>query len=257
MTLDRLRGLIRNLQATAALGRDTVAVGPFRAHFSRDSSDYLLSVALPVADCDDWAGAVAALMQTFSARGRVLRLEYFAECFPTLTPVLEVTGIKRESSAQVMVLDTGDLQVRPMQSRARVEFVKPGDDQGVSHLLSVLTRCFDLGHRDGVTGWRTILRMGLSDGAIQAALARVDGEIVAGANLLIGGGAAELAGVGTVPDYRRQGIAAGLCYRLLADHFAQGHRVAWLSSTPDIRPLYDRLGFKQIGTQLNYGLKRP
>ncbi len=256
MTLDRLRALIRNLQATAALGRDTVAVGPFRAYFSRDSREYLLSVALPVADCDDWPGAVAALMQTFNSRERTLRLEYFAECFPTLTPVLEVTGIKRESTAQVMVLDAGALQVRPMQSRARVEFVKPNDESGVSGFLSVLTRCFDLGSGDGVTGWRTILRTGLSDGTIQAALARVEGEIVGGANLLIGGGAAELAGVGTLPAYRRRGIAAGLCYRLLADHFAQGHRVAWLSSTPELRPLYDRLGFKRIGTQLNYGLKR-
>ena len=256
MTLDRLWALTRNLQATATLGRETVTVGPFRAFFSRDSRDYLLSVAFPIAESDDWPGAVAALMHAVNSRERTLRLEYFAECFPTLTPVLEVTGIKRESAAQVMVLDAGALQVRPMQSRTRVDFVRPDDEHGVSGLLSVLTRCFDLGTSDGVTGWRTILRTGLSDGTIQAALARVDGEIVGGANLLIGGGAAELAGVGTLPAYRRRGIAAGLCYRLLADHFAQGHRVAWLSSTQDLRPLYDRLGFKRIGTQLNYGLKR-
>ncbi|MCB9947746.1 MAG: GNAT family N-acetyltransferase [Rhodospirillaceae bacterium] len=256
MTADVLHALIRNLQATAALGRETVPAGPFRAYFARDNSDYLLSVAVPVEASDDWPGAVAGLLRMFHERGRMVRLEYFAECFPALTPVLEVAGIRREATAAVMTLRASDLRVRRLREDVGVEILKPGDDQAVTNLLNVMARCFDLGNRDSLTGWRTILSLGLADGSIRAALARVDGEIVGGANLLVGGGSAELAGVGTLPGQRRRGLATGLCYRLLADYFAHGHRLAWLSTGQEIRTLYDRLGFQAVGTQLNYGLRR-
>lgn len=256
MTVDVLHSLLRNLQATAALGREAVPCGPFRAYFARDNNEYLLSVAIPVEDSDDWPGAVAGLLRTFHERGRMLRLEYFAECFTALTPVLEVAGIRREATASVLTLRASDLRVRMLQGEVSVEILRPGDDQGVTNLLNIMARCFDLGNRDSLTGWRMILALGLAEGSIRAALARVDGEIVAGANLLIGGGSAELAGVGTLATHRRRGIATGLCYRLLADYFAHGHRLAWLSTGHEIRTLYDRLGFRAVGTQLNYGLRR-
>lgn len=53
--------------------------------------------------------------------------------------------------------------------------------------------------------------------------------------------------VGTVPQYRRRGIARALMLHVLADAYMAGARTASLQSTPMGAPLYASLGFRAIG----------
>ena len=67
------------------------------------------------------------------------------------------------------------------------------------------------------------------------------------------GAVAELAGVWTLPGWRRCGLARACCRLLLDRFFATGGELAWLSVGDAAgAALYVGLGFRPCGTQLNY-----
>src|SRR5687768_14883122 len=87
----RLLSLLRTLEAKTALacqaGRDTTAVGPFLATVHRSNDLMWLSCALPVSQRRDepvTAETIGRLREVFTARGRVLRLEFFEPLWPDL-----------------------------------------------------------------------------------------------------------------------------------------------------------------------------
>jgi ribosomal protein S18 acetylase RimI-like enzyme len=64
---------------------------------------------------------------------------------------------------------------------------------------------------------------------------------------------AELLGVWTSAAHRRQGFARALCQRLLADFFALGGEIVWLTAgSEESLGLYRDLGFERCGTHLDY-----
>jgi hypothetical protein len=54
--------------------------------------------------------------------------------------------------------------------------------------------------------------------------------------------------VATLPQQRRKGRAEGILRRLLLDARERGQKTASLQASPAGRPLYERLGFKTVGT---------
>ena len=66
-------------------------------------------------------------------------------------------------------------------------------------------------------------------------------------------GLSELAGIGTVPAFRRRGIAAALTAALAAEAFARGVELAFLTpGDDDTRRVYERAGFEATSTVLAY-----
>ncbi len=74
-----------------------------------------------------------------------------------------------------------------------------------------------------------------------------DGLAVAGAWSLIDGTDCGIYAVGTVPQWRRRGLARALMLAVLGDAYRQGARTATLQSTPMGEPLYASLGFEPVG----------
>ena len=251
-----LGDLARNLLATSAIGRVAVDVGAFRAFFAETSDAYLLSVAVPVGDSDDWSADLAYLVGAFAARHRQLRLEFFEERSPGLVPILDLAGIRCQSARPALTVTARELKVVPGRVPARILFLNAEDAAAIDAFQAIEEASFDPALAADVRSWRPILTAGLAEGSITAALALVDQAPVAAAALLRGGEAAELVGVGVHPDHRGRGLGRAVCYRLLADHFAGGGSRVWLSADETARPLYDRLGFHPVGTHLNYGLRR-
>ncbi|KGM30830.1 GNAT family N-acetyltransferase, partial [Inquilinus limosus] len=68
----------------------------------------------------------------------------------------------------------------------------------------------------------------------------------------IGGDTAELVAVGTRPAFRRRGLAEAVCRRLLESYLGT-EALVWLSAAAGAEPLYAKLGFRLVGTQLNFG----
>lgn len=231
-----MSSLAARFRDAASRGRDAVDVGPFRAIFSRDSNEYLQSVAVPMVREADWRAAMPALRREFERRGRKARLEFFAEFAPGLDAAVEV-----EMRAPVMVVTPATLRAAP-SSGLRYQRV------GAALLDAFLA---SQSEAYGVADvWRAWYERGLGDGSLLVG-ALLDGDTVAcGATIQPGG---ELAGVGTPPRFRRRGLAADLCSRLIADAFAQGHDLCWLSAGEMGLGLYRRLGFETVGTQINAG----
>ena len=96
------------------------------------------------------------------------------------------------------------------------------------------------------------LGAGLEAGYILGAALWRGGEPVAGATVILGGEVGELAGVFTDASFRRRGLAGRVCKPLLSTFFAAGGRLCWLSAAPGAEGLYRRLGFSEVGTQVNY-----
>ncbi len=79
-------------------------------------------------------------------------------------------------------------------------------------------------------------------------LAWLNGVPTATASLVLSGDVAGIWNVGTLPEYRRRGIAAGLMHRATADAAALGYPATMLLSSAEGLPLYERLGYKTIST---------
>jgi GNAT superfamily N-acetyltransferase len=87
---------------------------------------------------------------------------------------------------------------------------------------------------------RALTAMAVAEGA--------DGPLAAGSHQLAAG-VSEAMGIGTLPSARRRGIGAAVTGRLVQDARARGAEVVFLSAAgDDVARLYERLGFRRIGT---------
>ncbi len=79
------------------------------------------------------------------------------------------------------------------------------------------------------------------------------GQPVAIASLLFYAGVAGIYGVTTIPQCRRQGVAAAMTLQALHEARRRGYRIAILSPTEMSYSLYRRIGFREYCTLLHYG----
>lgn len=259
--LGLLGRMATNVIAVGRRGRSAESVGDFTAFLSAGSSDYFMSFAVPRPRPDGvdarpaagWAVSLSLLAKHFAARERALRLEFFVELFPHLPEALTIAGVGEDKSAPAMAALPA--QFRPVRKTGMdMVPVEAGNVVAVERFMAIQGDAFGVRIAAGPTGWRPILEAGLADGSMIAAIGEVGGKACCGAVIMIGGGAAELAGVGTLPAYRRHGYASDLCSRLLEAYFEHTGAPAWLSADDEIaESLYGALGFRRIGTQLNYG----
>jgi ribosomal protein S18 acetylase RimI-like enzyme len=259
LSRDLLQRLVPNTLAAAAEGRRREEAGPFALFVSDASDDPMLSFAVPVASAPEWRPAITGLQRAFDAAGRRFRLEFFRELYPSLSPTLFAMGYRREMEAPLMTLRPDAHRAAPADPAALVgaaALVDADDDDALDGLMQVQREAFDQPLDEaGEVDFRTRLIQGLARGGRRAALARLDGTPAASGLLLLGGGTAELAAVGTRPVFRRRGLAEAVCRRLLGAHFDDGHDLVWLSAAVGAEPLYAKLGFRPAGTQLNFGIQ--
>jgi ribosomal protein S18 acetylase RimI-like enzyme len=78
------------------------------------------------------------------------------------------------------------------------------------------------------------------------------GEPVAIASLLFHAGVAGIYGIATIPQSRRQGVAASMTLHALHEAHRRGYHIAILSPTEMSYALYRRIGFQEYCTLLHY-----
>lgn len=236
--------------ATGAQGRTELELGPFRAYFLESCSDPLMSFATPCRE-GDWDRDIHTLTRMFRSRKTKLRLEYFQELYPSLGGALVRAGLRLDNSALAMFSQHPPPTSNP-QSPWKLEWLQSNHRARLEEFTAAQSRSFGMDVTEVSTGWLPLLEQGLSRGSISG-IAALDGDsVVGGATLLHGQGVAELAGVFTLPHLRRSGLASHLCRPLLDHYFRDGADMIWLSTEPEIRDLYGKLGFREIGTQMNF-----
>jgi ribosomal protein S18 acetylase RimI-like enzyme len=182
----------------------------------------------------------------------VPRIELFAELWPDLATALERAGWECEATAPVLALDARHFALRPLPTD--VVLLREGAPRTlVRDFIHAAEAVFEMPASAENGSEIDVLARDLASGATISAASLVDGRPVSGASLIGVGAEAELAGVWTRAEARRQGRAEAVCRALLGHFFDQGGEVAWLSAGDGhSERLYRRLGFIPVGTQLNY-----
>ena len=250
-TLPLLTRIAAGQRASLVLGRELRTCDGFVVALAAGAAEGL-SLAVPTdAGPADWRPALAAVHDTFSQRGTAARIEYVDELHPALAPAAHALGWCTASLASLMALAPPDLVAEPPSGARVMRFVQADDTVTLEAFLRGQHRAFGGDGESGALAWLPIVRLGLREGAMTAVALERDGHVVAGASLVRGAGVSELAGVWTLPDVRRQGLARAACSALLAHGFAAGDSLAWLSTEPDAAALYRSLGFRTVGHQRN------
>ncbi len=243
-------------RASLALGRELRACDGFVVALA-DGAAEGLSVAVPTgAEPAAWRPALAAVRDAFDTSRAIPRIEYVDELHPTLAPAAHAAAWRTTTLARVMALAPHELVAEPSPGAAVMRFVRADDTVTLEAFLRGQHRAYGGDGESGALAWLPILRLGLRAGAMDAVALARSGQVVAGASLVRGAGVSELAGVWTLPNVRRQGLARAACSTLLAHGFAAGDDLAWLSTEPQAAQLYRSLGFRTVGSQRNLEYRR-
>ena len=239
-----LQRLERGCRATASQDRQRIALAQFDVFISTQSGDQH-SLAIPLSDGSD---GIDALVETFAKHGRRARVEYFHELYPGLAEAMENKAFDLEMNAPLMTLEPADLA--KAERRQGYQRLAPGDSELMEDFFRRQSIAFGGDGGDASLSWLPQVKAGLERGRVMAACVLHDGRPVSGA-VIQGGDDAELAGVWTLPDLQKQGLAFALCQNLLTDYF-RTRGLCWLSSADKALRLYEKLGFKRIGSQRSY-----
>lgn len=239
-----LASLERTLCEGLAQSRQTLHLDGFAIFWTPDDATPWRNYAVPKLDAD--AGQVQELIAANAAINRQPRLEFFAERYPKLAVELTRAGFGIEMEAPVMTLTVG--QWTPAGS-GHVTVASPDD---VSLIDSITDVAFGA---ESTEAQRLTTEKAIAEGRYLAALAWEDGIPVSAGFAIGNDQVREIAGVATLPEYRRRGHAGAVIQALLRRFFEAGGEVAWLTpGDAGAEQLYTKLGFVAAGTQLNMAL---
>lgn len=121
----------------------------------------------------------------------------------------------------------------------------------------VVARAFDDPAFEDGASTRAFRSHGFDDDApFRHFLCRQGGEPVAASTLSLGGGVAGLANIAVVPEHRRLGLGAAVAAGALLEGRGLGLPLGVLSAGELGRPLYERLGFREVSRHRTYVRRR-
>jgi GNAT superfamily N-acetyltransferase len=127
-----------------------------------------------------------------------------------------------------------------ISSVARVAFASPGTAAGTAGIEAL-----DAKQREASAFERERLRSGRT---ITAAVFTEDGEpVVVGSHQPVGD-VSEIVGIGTLPAFRRRGLAALVTKALVDDALQKVETVFLSAGDADVARVYERVGFQRIAT---------
>ncbi len=276
------------LSASARQNFTPIAVPPFTIYINEETdepwSNYAIPDATVTATFEEATAQtidrrLTALCAAFRAQGRQPRLEYVHEFIPALAPVLQAHGFEEEMNTQLMLctpesyaaaraaqqqhddatlLATPHITLRSLQSQDPIEHFQA--------YMTVQRRAFGHGNADPVdVATAEQFRRRFATSQFIAAWAtkppnapdvnRQPAMVSVVTLLPAHDGITELAGIGTAAPYRRQGIASALTAHAAEHAFAQGLWGLFLTAAnAEAGRVYERVGFRPIGTGLAYRL---
>lgn len=260
MSDDTLQRLETYYDAVPRGRAETEEIGPFTLFVARSGWPYYARPQLGAT----W-GSTAEVRRVLDRQrelGVPLALEWVAEVSPDLATAASGAGMQVER-CPLLVL-AGDPQGEPGTAR----MLGPDD----AHDLALSRAAVSVGFVAGgtATGGEGIAARDAAAGQGFAAVVDLDRERLASGDLRaaacypaedpvlgpVGGGShspvgavTEIAGVGVLPAYRRQGMAAALTYVLARDALDGGVETVFCSAqTDDVARIYQRVGFRRVAT---------
>ncbi len=233
----------------------SVHIPPFTAFFHPFDAMVYLNYAIPDGPVTGEAReALRRLRTEFETRGRTPRFEYIDALAPELAGMLRDAGYRQEAEARLMVC-TRD-SYTPLRAPEGLTFsvLTPESPLEEARAFCATTRqSFEPGTVPVISDDEASRMLAdIKDG--RAFLAKMGGKPVAGGLFSPPHqGTSELAGVGTLQEWRGKGIGAALVSRAAEEAFSRGVEVLFLSTiTEEAGRLYERAGFRFLTRMLFY-----
>ncbi|MBX7135476.1 MAG: GNAT family N-acetyltransferase [Fimbriimonadaceae bacterium] len=247
-----LRGLQDALVKTVSADRDLIQCGVFTLMLTSGESSPWLNYAVPTDASAPLEKSIDEMEAAFEARERRPRLEIIVDLWPTVVEALISRGYTSEMHVPLMLVTPQRPVVEP-RLIDEVRLLGPQGDFGPG------IACGGAAFADDETVTEAAIertRNGVVSGRLLVAQIERDGKVV-GSGVAVGDDQVrEIAGIGTRPEYRRQGIASAVSEALVRAHFARGGEIAWLTAGDDAaEAVYAGLGFERAGSQIN--LSKP
>ncbi len=242
--------------APTAPGVESVRSGAFRAWFNAHTDNPQLNYAMPVTPIEPalLSAAVERLRVLFASRARKVRIEFVEELWPGLAETLQQAGLHLQAceplmacaSSEFVPAEAGDVNVRRLSAA--------DSDADLATYLHIADERPADGSRPVGREAIEVLRETLRIGEETSVIGTIDGRPAAvGRWIAQADGLGEIVGIVTLPEFRRRGAAASIVSALLRGVFASGRDTAWLNADNEqARSVYAKLGFRSIGSLLNY-----
>jgi GNAT superfamily N-acetyltransferase len=264
MENDALARVAAYLQTT---NKDRTRIGPFAAGFTSHNSNPMLNYAVPVTGADPTPQDIAALIDTYTGRGLLPRLEYLPTTAPLVEPALLAAGFTVERRPAVMVCRAGQVNGVPEPDVAlelatdrdayaeviavqHIAYGEPAPPTG--HDIDRMARFVDGGGLVGLARAGGTVDGGTVDGGTVDG-GTVDGGTVVGGGQLtaITGGVGELVGIAVADSHRGRGIATALSAYLTRLGHGAGADLVWLEPEGEaVARMYGRVGYQVVGAKL-------
>jgi GNAT superfamily N-acetyltransferase len=232
------------LRASAAPGRDVVAVPPFTAYLTPDDPLKYLNYAIPDGDVAPDPDAVERLRAAFRSRERLPRLEWLEEAAPRVASRLAAAGMAEELRTPLMACRAEEL-VEPSTDveELSVSAVGARDLREATNLQRVAFGGAPLGAEEepkSPGGGAVLARSGSNPVSAAAWTAVLDG-------------ASEVVGVATAQAWRGRGLAGVITAAAARAAFAAGADLCVLSpGSETAQRVYARAGFRRVATMLHW-----
>ena len=255
-----LLALLRRIEADTIRGISadhvTARVGPFIAAIHPSNDVPWLSYAIadsstPAADRAVTQAVIDELRRLFRAHNRVLRFEILEPLWPEMPHAIEAAGVPLQGRMPLMLCAPSDLAPCSAPGVSLEAITAEHSDERLAEAVTIARRSFGEQPPEPPPAHVAEFRKNLATGRYRSVLARLDGQDAGVGSMSVFNN--ELVGVGTLPAFRRRGVAATVSSRVVADHFAAGGDIAWLSAgEAAAEAAYRKIGFKSAGVQANY-----
>jgi GNAT superfamily N-acetyltransferase len=258
ITVNRLQSYLRSV---AEQEREAVATPPFTIFFHPRNQATYFNYAIPdhdpgqpIGTAEQHLGApLARLRAAFAARRLRPRFEFIKEFAPKLAPALRSSGFAEESRLHLMVCTRATFRAAPEVAglTLAVQDANTSLDE-IRANLDTNALGFDPAAAPATEAEAADFRQQLVSS--RAFLARIDGQL-AGAGMFTAplDGLTELAGIATLAQFRRRGVAAALTAYAVQTAFDLGVEAAFLSAADETAGrVYKRVGFQPFATMLAY-----
>ncbi len=245
------------LRAAVHLSHEAVATPPFTCFFNPDSDAPYANYAIPdrPVDATD-APALAELERVFADRNCRPRFEFLEDYAPHFAAVLEGRGYHCKMRSLLMVCTPDALRKPAWPPALTIETLTDQTQiETLQDMMTVQARAFGDADAPRTTA-EEARQFRKRFAALQMFLARMGETVVSAASLTAPyKGVSELAGVGTLPAFRRRGIATALTFAATESAFAQGVTQVFLTAAnAEAGRVYAQVGFAACGSGLVYHL---
>jgi ribosomal protein S18 acetylase RimI-like enzyme len=198
----------------------------------------------------DAHASLPELREIFAHHGRELRFEYFEDLWPGLTDELAHAGFGRASRQPILTCTPRQLAARSVAGITVRRLNASDPDEELLAFLRTQGAAFGEDPGGAGPGPSDIgrLREDLLAGARRCSIGCIGQQAAGAGSALVAEDICELAGIGTLPERRRRGVATAVTTALTRDHFEKGGSLAWLAAGDEAaEAVYRRIGFHPTG----------